>query len=83
MLMNPHWCPIRGALGCLGEYTALILTILNQGGGELDQPKIKIKTDIFKPDDLVHRPEVDKAHGKFHDQLPSWKIYGIFKYAPS
>ncbi|XP_053617058.1 uncharacterized protein LOC128679091 isoform X2 [Plodia interpunctella] len=25
-------------------------------GGDLDQPKIKIKTDIFKPDDLAHRP---------------------------
>ncbi|XP_026314605.1 HIRA-interacting protein 3-like isoform X2 [Hyposmocoma kahamanoa] len=28
-------------------------------GGDLDQPKIKIKTDIFKPDD--HRTDVDKA----------------------
>ncbi|XP_049878896.1 HIRA-interacting protein 3-like isoform X2 [Pectinophora gossypiella] len=28
--------------------------------GDLDQPKIKIKTDIFKPDDLPHRPDVDK-----------------------
>ncbi|CAB3256849.1 unnamed protein product [Arctia plantaginis] len=26
-------------------------------GGDLDQPKIKIKTDIFKPDDLAHRPD--------------------------
>ncbi|XP_063388459.1 HIRA-interacting protein 3-like [Cydia fagiglandana] len=31
-------------------------------GGDLDQPKIKIKTDIFKPDDLAHRPDVDKPH---------------------
>ncbi|XP_060806571.1 nucleolar protein dao-5 isoform X2 [Amyelois transitella] len=29
-------------------------------GGDLDQPKIKIKTDIFKPDDLAHRPAADK-----------------------
>ncbi|KAJ0172910.1 hypothetical protein K1T71_011086 [Dendrolimus kikuchii] len=29
-------------------------------GGDLDQPKIKIKTDIFKPDDLAQRPCVDK-----------------------
>ncbi|XP_037292712.1 HIRA-interacting protein 3-like isoform X1 [Manduca sexta] len=29
-------------------------------GGDLDQPKIKIKTDIFKPDDLAHRPAIDK-----------------------
>ncbi|KAM3959488.1 LOW QUALITY PROTEIN: uncharacterized protein ACR2FA_006420 [Aphomia sociella] len=29
-------------------------------GGDLDQPKIKIKTDIFKPDDLAHRPAGDK-----------------------
>ncbi|KAL4721713.1 hypothetical protein ACJJTC_016702 [Scirpophaga incertulas] len=28
-------------------------------GGDLDQPKIKIKTDIFKPDDLA-RPQIDK-----------------------
>ncbi|XP_046963926.1 nucleolar protein dao-5-like isoform X2 [Vanessa cardui] len=27
---------------------------------DLEQPKIKIKTDIFKPDDLAHRPEIDK-----------------------
>uniref|UniRef100_A0A2A4IT75 HIRA-interacting protein 3-like n=1 Tax=Heliothis virescens TaxID=7102 RepID=A0A2A4IT75_HELVI len=26
-------------------------------GGDLDQPKIKIKTDIFKPDDLAHRQD--------------------------
>ncbi|KAG7303682.1 hypothetical protein JYU34_012234 [Plutella xylostella] len=31
-------------------------------GGDLDQPKIKIKTDIFKPDELAHRPEVEKPH---------------------
>ncbi|XP_063628652.1 HIRA-interacting protein 3-like [Cydia splendana] len=31
-------------------------------GGDLDQPKIKIKTDIFKPDELAHRPDVDKSH---------------------
>ncbi|XP_063541389.1 uncharacterized protein LOC134750191 isoform X1 [Cydia strobilella] len=31
-------------------------------GGDLDQPKIKIKTDIFKPDELAHRPDVDKPH---------------------
>ncbi|CAH0714001.1 unnamed protein product, partial [Brenthis ino] len=30
--------------------------------GDLDQPKIKIKTDIFKPDDLAHRPIIDKSH---------------------
>ncbi|KPJ01145.1 HIRA-interacting protein 3 [Papilio xuthus] len=30
--------------------------------GDLDQPKIKIKTDIFKPDDLVHRPDIEKPH---------------------
>ncbi|CAH0685674.1 unnamed protein product [Chilo suppressalis] len=29
-------------------------------GGDLDQPKIKIKTDIFKPDDLAQRPVVEK-----------------------
>ncbi|XP_032527353.2 nucleolar protein dao-5-like isoform X1 [Danaus plexippus] len=29
--------------------------------GDLDQPKIKIKTDIFKPDDL-HRPGMEKPH---------------------
>lgn len=27
---------------------------------EMDQPKIKIKTDIFKPDELGHRPDTDK-----------------------
>ncbi|CAH2094104.1 unnamed protein product [Euphydryas editha] len=27
---------------------------------DLEQPKIKIKTDIFKPDDLAHRPDIDK-----------------------
>ncbi|XP_047999076.1 HIRA-interacting protein 3-like isoform X2 [Leguminivora glycinivorella] len=31
-------------------------------GGDLDQPKIKIKTDIFKPDDLALRPDIDKPH---------------------
>ncbi|XP_068623842.1 collagen alpha-1(XXVII) chain-like [Battus philenor] len=31
-------------------------------GGDLDQPKIKIKTDIFKPDDLAHRPDIEKPH---------------------
>ncbi|XP_013145906.1 PREDICTED: translation initiation factor IF-2-like [Papilio polytes] len=30
--------------------------------GDLDQPKIKIKTDIFKPDDLAHRSDLDKPH---------------------
>ena len=39
-------------------------------GGDLDQPKIKIKTDIFKPDDL-HRQ--DKPIGKF---------YGLFSFSP-
>ncbi|XP_052751788.1 HIRA-interacting protein 3-like isoform X2 [Galleria mellonella] len=29
-------------------------------GGDMDQPKIKIKTDIFKPDDLAHRPAGEK-----------------------
>ncbi|CAH2266316.1 jg17844 [Pararge aegeria aegeria] len=29
---------------------------------EMEQPKIKIKTDIFKPDELVLRPEPDKPH---------------------
>lgn len=32
-------------------------------GGDLDQPKIKIKTDIFKPDDLAHRQ--DKPLGMY------------------
>ncbi|CAH2051732.1 unnamed protein product, partial [Iphiclides podalirius] len=31
-------------------------------GGDLDQPKIKIKTDIFKPDDLALRPDLEKPH---------------------
>ncbi|XP_073948601.1 uncharacterized protein isoform X2 [Choristoneura fumiferana] len=31
-------------------------------GGDLDQPKIKIKTDIFKPDELAVRSELDKPH---------------------
>lgn len=38
-------------------------------GGDLDQPKIKIKTDIFKPDDLAHRPDLEKPHGKLLYQL--------------
>ncbi|KAI8430520.1 hypothetical protein MSG28_000760, partial [Choristoneura fumiferana] len=35
-------------------------------GGDLDQPKIKIKTDIFKPDELAVRSELDKPHGLSH-----------------
>ncbi|KAJ2942959.1 hypothetical protein O0L34_g15148 [Tuta absoluta] len=31
------------------------------GQADMEQPKIKIKTDIFKPDDLAHRPDVSKA----------------------
>ncbi|XP_041972554.1 uncharacterized protein LOC121728425 isoform X2 [Aricia agestis] len=37
--------------------------------GDLDQPKIKIKTDIFKPDDIAHRPPIDKAHDISHKPL--------------
>ncbi|XP_026740895.1 actin cytoskeleton-regulatory complex protein PAN1-like isoform X2 [Trichoplusia ni] len=36
------------------EYNVQISSTL---GGDLDQPKIKIKTDIFKPDDLAHRQD--------------------------
>ncbi|XP_075983451.1 uncharacterized protein LOC142981424 isoform X2 [Anticarsia gemmatalis] len=36
-------------------------------GGDLDQPKIKIKTDIFKPDDLAHRHDKPGDHQKPHD----------------
>ncbi|XP_072934662.1 uncharacterized protein [Epargyreus clarus] len=28
--------------------------------GDMEQPKIKIKTDIFKPDDLAHRHDIEK-----------------------
>ncbi|KAL0818078.1 hypothetical protein ABMA28_008613 [Loxostege sticticalis] len=42
-------------------------------GGDLDQPKIKIKTDIFKPDDLAHRPLIDKPLDIAHKPLDPHK----------
>ncbi|CAH0758845.1 unnamed protein product [Diatraea saccharalis] len=40
-------------------------------GGDLDQPKIKIKTDIFKPDDLAPRPVVEKPLAQGLPKVPS------------
>ncbi|XP_063833359.1 HIRA-interacting protein 3-like [Ostrinia nubilalis] len=42
-------------------------------GGDLDQPKIKIKTDIFKPDDLAHRPLIDKPLDVAHKPMDPHK----------
>ncbi|XP_028026878.1 HIRA-interacting protein 3-like isoform X2 [Bombyx mandarina] len=36
---------------------------------EMDQPKIKIKTDIFKPDDLAHRPIEKPIDAHIHKPL--------------
>lgn len=41
----------------------LCLSFLYFQASDLEQPKIKIKTDIFKPDDLAHRPDIDKPRG--------------------
>lgn len=49
---RPH--PENEMLARQREYNVHIPSTL---GGDLDQPKIKIKTDIFKPDDLAHRQD--------------------------
>ncbi|XP_022831762.1 uncharacterized protein LOC111360133 isoform X3 [Spodoptera litura] len=49
---RPH--PENEMLARQREYNINIPSTL---GGDLDQPKIKIKTDIFKPDDLAHRQD--------------------------
>lgn len=59
-------------------------------GGDLDQPKIKIKTDIFKPDDLAHRQDkigdltqktldVSQKPADLQSKDPSHPIIGVDK----